>query len=419
LDLGQTFTDFIATVGNGQYKPQRKFLRDVLYGLLASRSVVLASIARALDEPCRLIHTEKRLSENLKSERFNDEEMRARYLKHAAPLLRQKGHRVPTIAVDKTDIAKPWAEKMPHLAMVRDASLPYRPRTRSGESAEPILVPGYDLLSIEAVGDNGRRLPLTTRLYSHKDPECRKERGETRRAILEVKPHVPKEALWTFDRGYCNRPMIDMLNGVKIRWICRMSLGQPMEVYANGHRGLVHQIVPLVRMRTKFRVRKHKESKKRVWNIQAGWIADVHLVNDSFVGSGPLATKQSIVVITNNIGNEPIVLLTNVRVESAEAAREIAHAYHERWGVEEAHRFVKQAFDLEDVRALTWTGLKRIALLVMLAYGYLATLVHRWRPEAERIAAKFKAFGPVPLFLHYRLLAGIAGLLKSVFTNGP
>lgn len=71
------------------------------------------------------------------------------------------------------------------------------------------------------------------------------------------------------------------------------------------------------------------------------------------------------------------------------------------------------------MRALTWVGLRRMALLVMLAYGYLATLVHRWRPVAVRVAESVRAFGPVPVFLHYRLLAGIAGVLGSVVVRGP
>ena len=92
-------------------------------------------------------------------------------------------------------------------------------------------------------------------------------------------------------------------------------------------------------------------------------------------------------------GSEPIALLTNIRVDSASAARQVAHAYHERWGVEEAHRFVKRAFDLENVRALTWVGLKRVvmlAMLAMLAYGYLATLVHERREDVEMAARSFQ-----------------------------
>jgi ATP-dependent protease ClpP protease subunit len=72
--------------------------------------------------------------------------------------------------------------------------------------------------------------------------------------------------------------------------------------------------------------------------------------------------------------------------------------------VEEANRFVKQGFDLEDVRALTWTGLKRMVQLVHLAYGFQALLVHGPRKQVERIASTFKAFGPVPEYMYYRLL---------------
>lgn len=420
MDLGQTFADYLADIGEGQYAPQKKFLRDALFGLLASRSTMLSEIGRALGEDKRLIHTEKRLSENLKSKRFDDEKIRRQYLRHIAPLLKQKGHRVPTIAVDGTDIAKPYARKMPHLARVRDASLPYKPRAKDGGECEPITVPGYQVVNIEAIGDNGRRLPLTTRLYSHADPNCKKELGETRRAIHEVKPHVPKAAIWTFDRGYHGLETIKMLNAAKIRWVVRMQLGRGDEIYAGNARFKLKDLVPQVPMRTKLTVRRHKKGKKKIWNIEAGWVTTVKLPNPRGIGGrAPLGTKYSLVVITNNLGKDPLVLLTNIRVDSADAAKLVANAYHDRWGIEEAHRFVKQAFDLENVRALTWTGLKRMALLCMLAYGYLATLVHVWRPVVEKIAAKFKAFGPVPVFLHYRLLEGIAGLLTSVFVRGP
>ena len=342
MDLGQTFTDYLAAIGDGQFVPQRKFLRDVLFGLLASRSTMLSEIGRALDEDKRLIHTEKRLSENLKSKRFDDEKIRARYLKHVAPLLKQKGHRVPTIAVDGTDIAKPYARKMPNLARVRDASLPYKPRAKDGGECEPITVPGYQVVNIEAIGDNGRRLPLTTRLYSHADPNCKKELGETRRAIHEVRTHVPKSAIWTFDRGYHAVETIKMLNAAKIRWVVRLQLGRGDEIYVSGKRFRIPDAAARIPMRTKLTVRRHKKGKKKIWNIEAGWAKTAQLVNRTRVGRVPFTTKYSLVVITNNLGKEPLVLLTNIRVDSADAAKLVANAYHDRWGIEEAHP-VRQA----------------------------------------------------------------------------
>jgi hypothetical protein len=100
----------------------------------------------------------------------------------------------------------------------------------------------------------------------------------------------------------------------------------------------------------------------------------------------------------------PLVILTTEDVQTKEDAGRVVDSYLERWGIEEANRFTKQGFDLEDVRALTWTGLQRMVQLVHLAYGFLALLVHRQRKQVERVAASFKAFGPVPEYMYYRLL---------------
>jgi hypothetical protein len=55
----------------------------------------------------------------------------------------------------------------------------------------------------------------------------------------------------------------------------------------------------------------------------------------------------------------------------------------------------------------------------MLAYGFLAVLVHGSREDIERIVATFKAFGPIPPYLYYRLLEGVGRLLWRVTGGGP
>ncbi|KFA90971.1 hypothetical protein [Archangium violaceum] len=39
--------------------------------------------------------------------------------------------------------------------------------------------------------------------------------------------------------------------------------------------------------------------------------------------------------------------------------------------------------------------------------------------QVERIVASFKAFGPVPVYLYYRLLKGIGELLRVTMDDGP
>ncbi|HYO68756.1 MAG TPA: hypothetical protein VEU33_22015 [Archangium sp.] len=56
---------------------------------------------------------------------------------------------------------------------------------------------------------------------------------------------------------------------------------------------------------------------------------------------------------------------------------------------------------------------------VLLAYGFLALLVHGPRKQVERIASSFQAFGPVPEYMYYRLLEGIEALLSATMDGGP
>lgn len=66
----QRLDTFVAKVADGQHKPQRKFIADGLRGLYVAKDCMLSEVGRALREPTRLIHTERRLSRELMSKRF-------------------------------------------------------------------------------------------------------------------------------------------------------------------------------------------------------------------------------------------------------------------------------------------------------------------------------------------------------------
>ena len=85
--IAERFEAYVEAVGARLHKPNRRFLRDALFGLLENRSTLLSEIGRALDEPRRLIHTEKRLSRGLASRRYNDAAVEANYLKLVVAML--------------------------------------------------------------------------------------------------------------------------------------------------------------------------------------------------------------------------------------------------------------------------------------------------------------------------------------------
>jgi len=53
-------------------KPKQRLIKEMLYGIQASRDVKLSNISRTLKEDQPLIKTEDRLSRNLDDEDFND-----------------------------------------------------------------------------------------------------------------------------------------------------------------------------------------------------------------------------------------------------------------------------------------------------------------------------------------------------------
>ena len=395
-------------VGGRLHKPNRRFLRDALFGLLENRSTLLSEIGRALEEPRRLIHTEKRLSRGLASRRYNDAAVEADYLNLVAPLLRDERFPRPTIAVDTTDLLKPKARKMPYLATVRDGS--------TGEFGN-----GYYVLSVEAVGAQGRRLPLLAHLFSSAEPEYKSNNSVILAAINRVRPHVPRDAFWVFDAGFDSHNFIDRFDEMGLRYVVRLMLKGRRKLFTPlGNMNPAALMKNCPRM---YRHRTRKQGRSTSLHVDFNWVSDVHLQHYTAGGNvtdRPGDERYSVVFVSSfQLGQEPMALLTNEDIRTQEDAARIVEAYLERWGVEEAHRFTKQGFDLENVRALTWTGLKRMVQLVYLAYGFLAQLVHGPRAQVERVAASFKAFGPVPTYLYYRLLEGIGRVLRLTMDSGP
>ncbi|MFY0572806.1 transposase [Archangium lansingense] len=408
--IAERFDAYVEKVGGRLYKPNRRFLREALFGLVEKKSVLLSQIGRALKEPSRLIHTEKRLSRNLGNKRYDDAAVEQDYLKLVAPILRDERYPRPTIAVDLTDIAKPRARKMPYLARVLD-----------GSTKE--LADGYEVISIEAVGVRGRRLPLLSRLFSTESPEYKSQNATVFDAIATARKHVPDDAFWAFDSGFDGGTFFRKMEEMGVDFAVRLRVeGNCRTLFTSEGKTNVKGLVESTPRLYFHRPRGTK--KKKNWLLQVGWVSHVHLQQEhpsSCKQTGkPGAKSYSLVTVSGDaLGQEPLAILTTLEVKTADDARRVASIYLDRWGVEEANRFTKQGFDLEDVRALTWTGLKRMVQLVHLAYGFLALLVHGPRKQVERIALSFKAFGPVPEYLYYRLLEGLGRLLRDTMDGGP
>ena len=166
-------------------RPVRKLICEVTVGILSSGSLQQSQIARSLREPCRLHHTQKRLSRMLA--RHSEVAWAAEQLQ-----LQQLGPKVGSgmiLAIDPGDLNRDGAPKSEHRGWVRD-----------GDRGEQ--VGGYPLMSVVARDvERGVSLPLITRLLSSNRPAHRSENTDILAVMEEVRRHVPHDALWVIDRG--------------------------------------------------------------------------------------------------------------------------------------------------------------------------------------------------------------------------
>ncbi len=91
------------------------------------------------------------------------------------------------------------------------------------------------------------------------------------------------------------------------------------------------------------------------------------MVSSPFAGESH--RRRTRLIVARGFGRHSPLLVANRPVGKELCAVNLVRAYLKRWGVEEAGRLVKQVFDLENLRVLSWDGLVKLTWLTMWAYG--------------------------------------------------
>lgn len=122
------------------------------------------------------------------------------------------------------------------------------------------------------------------------------------------------------------------------------------------------------------------------------------------------------VVVVKRFGRDTMILLTTEKMEKKrQCIWWIIQAYLTCWRIEETIRFVKQSYELEDIRVLTYDRLRNMMGLV-LAASFFAAVYLGFRAKMHILVAHvFKAskriFG-IPDFRYYAIADGIKELLN-------
>jgi hypothetical protein len=394
--LKAQLTKFSSELCEGLSKPLAGFVSQVLFGIQSSQDVKLSNIARSLQEKIPLIRTEKRLSRNLKS---------AELEKELTPqLVRMGSSRIQpntVLALDLSDVRKEYAQKMENLATVRDGS--------TGE-----LHKGYWLCDVTGAEVNGGEIvPLYQKLYSAEAKDFTSENAEVLAAVDLIRKHTLGRGIWTIDRGGDRKKLLEPLLDRGERFVIR-STGKRTVIDRRKLQGSVAEVAGRCRLRHRARIIKIQDGKEKVYDLRYG-AEPIRL---------PGRAEQLWLVVIDGFGEAPLMLLTNVPIgaKDSQSLWWIVQIYLTRWKIEETFRFIKQSYNLEDIRVMKYQRLKNLVILVTAVAYFAATFLGqqmKLRILCEKLMIISQRFFGIPPFRFYALADGIRRILSHATFSPP
>lgn len=388
--LREKIGKFSGEVSEGLPKVAQRFVSEMVYGIQASQSVVLTKIARTLEEAVSVKKVEERLSRQLGRKGLG-RMLQENILKHASGKIGKD----TLLILDPSDVRKKYAKKMQYLTQVHDGS-------------EDEVGNGYWTCNVVATERRGEgMIPLAVKLYSTEAPEHVSENDEILEVINMVSASTDKKGIWVMDRGGDRKNFIHPLLKNGCRFLVRL-VGNRHLIYGN-RKELVWDIAqkcPCLYRETIIRV---EDGKEKVYQLDFGY-RKVYM---------PEREESLWLLVVHGFGKEPMMLLTTEPLrKNRKVLWRIIESYIRRWTIEETIRFIKQSYEVEDVRVLGYRSLQNLMPLV-LAASYFASVILDTKSKLKVAAgyvlrAAKRLFG-IPDFHYYAIADG----LTSIFMRYP
>ena len=379
--------------------PKQKLVKQLIYGIQASKDVKLSNIGRALQEDIPLIKTEDRLSRNLNDEDFtkciNEEILR---------LGDDKITDAMVIAIDPGDIMKPYAKAMEKLCGIWDGS--------EGEAAK-----GYHLCQVTAANlEHNKVVPLYCEAYSTKEEGYTNSTDKVIKIIDTVMAYTKRNGTWAIDRMGDNNQIINHFTNQKLRFVTRLKLDRWVCMKNKNGGAITVQTERMDRhmeLSHRAQITKIEDGKESVINITFG-------VTSVALPDLPGICYNAVVI--KGFGQHPMILLTNkeVNVHESKSIYQIVEIYLTRWKCDECYRYIKQSYNLEDLRVRSYCSIRNLTVIVH-AIAYFTSIYIgmnlKLKIMVQKIFILSKRFFGIPTFFNYAMADGIFELLKKTFTG--
>ena len=199
--------------------------------------------------------------------------------------------------------------------------------------------------------DSNSVLPLYQELYSQEAPDFKSENTQILSAIDRVHAAGQERSIWVNDRGGDRNMLFNRL----------LDEQDPKEFIIRlvGDRHLLHkgakkEALELARgCKTPYSqtIVKKKDGKEIVYDLTFGYL-QVRL---------PGRQQPLWMLVVNGYGQKPMMLLTTRPLRRPDSSGwTVLRSYIKRWSIEQTIRFVKQCYDVENIRVLTYPRLRNM-----------------------------------------------------------
>lgn len=385
LQLSALLADFLKPLGMNVDRGPLRVLRELVAGIVFTGSVQLTNAARLFcHDSAQLADAVERMSHHLADPDWNHDEWAAAVMRRLTEPIEE----FDLIPIDETELAKPYARRMQHLCVVRDAS-------RVGDP----LVNGYWCFGAHHWSPAYDTLtPLMLRPYSPNRPGYLSENDLITRWFWTLRQATGGRGVWLIDRGADRPEILSALLRVQRRWIVRLRedrrlLGPDGSIRSAGawadwalanrpHRG---NAVTL-------KVSLPADNVRQYANPPILWLI---VPTYTFVRNGK---------------PDRWVLLSAGLIDDHAGPRQVRYHYALRWRAEDAKRFLGQSWHLEKFLTRSFVALERMLWCVCLAGGFLATLQQEepdWSRRLTRCVTYWELDPNAPKIPSYRLARGL------------
>jgi hypothetical protein len=375
---------FANHLSKGCFKLNTKFAADMLYGMIASGSVILSDMADALKEDTGKRHTVKRLSRRLPLKLPDC--LYANYVRE----IRGEIPEEPIVLLDDSDVIKPYGKKFEHLGIVRDGSaLGSKVKTEKG----------YLVTEAVVLSKEHHPISLFSHIFSEKEEEFQSVNTHTFQAIdAAVSALGGKRATFVMDRGYDANKIFSYMYKKDQQFIIRIT--QKRKLFLKGK--WLSAPVLCASRKGKFKTTVKFQSEEKACYLS---VVNVNITESK---------KPLRLVLVYGLSDTPMMLVTNRKIMGKDDAVKIVRTYLSRWRIEEYFRFKKQHFGFEHFRVRSINAIRNLNAFLTYAISFMNKVAgkaqtHRLKVSVYRRAG---AINKKVLFHYYRIAKGLAAILS-------